>query len=350
MSAVVALQRERVLRSLTVAGIIGVAIVVVLKVEHLLVSAVLAFVMNYLLAPFVNAMERNGLNRKVAVTGVFMLLAVLLTAIILLVLPLVSRQMSNLQNQWPLIVDAAERLLTLTENRINDFSLKGYSVDISQSAGRALSTYSGRLFKELPQMISSSLSVIVLAPFLAFFMLLDGQSVAKNLMALVPNHLFEAALNLKHQINLQLGDFIRARLLEAVIVGGVVWCGLVLIDFPYAFVLAGFAGLTNLIPYIGPFLGAVPAFLIAWVEGPSGWLFLMIAAVYLAAQLIDNFLIIPLLVAKIVDLHPVIVVLVIIIGAQIGGLIGMIISIPVACIIKLTIYAVYGHVLEFRNG
>jgi putative permease len=130
----------------------------------------------------------------------------------------------------------------------------------------------------------------------------------------------------------------------------VVWCGLVLIDFPYAFVLAGFAGLTNLIPYIGPFLGAVPAFLIAWVEDPSGWLFLMIATVYLAAQLIDNFLIIPLLVAKIVDLHPVIVVLVIIIGAQIGGLIGMIISIPVACIIKLTIYAVYGHVLEFRNG
>jgi putative permease len=349
MHAVAALQRERLLRSLTVAGILGAGIIAILMVEHLLVSSVLAFVISYLLAPLVNAMERSGLGRKAAVTALFLLLAGLLAVIVFLVLPTISRQLSHLQNQWPRFVEAVTRFLTHTEATLKALALNGNGIDISQSASRTLSTVSGRLFKELPQVISSSLSVVILAPFLAYFMLLDGQRAARSLMALVPNPLFEMALTLKHQINLQLGDFIRARLLEAAIVGGLVWGGLGLIGFPYAGILAVFAGLTNLIPYIGPFIGALPAVLIAGVDGASGWLFLTVVAVYLSAQLVDNLLIIPLLVAKIVDLHPVAVVLVIVAGAQIGGLLGMIISIPVACIIKLTIYTVYRHALEFRS-
>jgi putative permease len=161
--------------------------------------------------------------------------------------------------------------------------------------------------------------------------------------------LFELALNLKHQINEQLGGFIRARLFEAGIVGFVVWLGLAAVGFPYAILLAIFAGLTNLIPYIGPIIGAIPAILIGLVTGLSGWVLLAVAGVYAAAQLIDNFLVIPLVVARIVNLHPVAVVIVIIVGAQMAGILGMIISIPVACILKITAVALYEHLVEFNS-
>jgi putative permease len=340
------IHRERILKTLSVTALIGVGVAIVLIVDKLLVSFVLAFVMNYLLAPFVNALERAGLSRKLAVTGLFVLMAAVFTATMLLLLPIINQQLAHFKNQLPQFVDGIAHLLSVTETKLKALSFGLYTVDIGQSASRTVSAQSGRIFQELPQAISSSISILLLAPFFAFFMLLDGHGFAKKLMTLVPNNLFEPALNLKHQINTQLGDFIRARLLESGIVGLVVCGGLMLIGFPYAIILGAFAGLSNLIPYIGPVIGAVPALLVAFVEGMPGWTVLMVAAVYLAAQLIDNFLIIPLVVAKIVDLHPILVVIVIIIGAQLGGLLGMIISIPVACILKLTLTTVYQHVFQ----
>ena len=121
------------------------------------------------------------------------------------------------------------------------------------------------------------------------------------------------------------------------------------VGFEYALLLAVFAGLSNLIPYIGPVVGAIPAVLIVLVNSVPGLEFLIVIAVYIVAQLIDNFFIIPLVVAKIVNLHPVTVAIVIIIGAQIGGILGMIISIPVACILKLTTTTVYSHLIEFHG-
>src|SRR5690606_14323802 len=104
--------------------------------------------------------------------------------------------------------------------------------------------------------------------------------------------------------------------------------------------LALFAALTNLIPYIGPIIGAVPPVLIALISDDAMVttslnlnLFIVIS-IYLLAQILDVIFIIPLVVAKIVNLHPVTVIVVIIVGAQLMGVLGMIISIPLASAAK----------------
>jgi putative permease len=186
-------------------------------------------------------------------------------------------------------------------------------------------------------------------------MLRDGRRVSRGVLAMVPNDLFELALRLHHQINDQLGGFIRARFFEAAIVGLVVLVGLEVFGFPYATLLALFAALTNLIPYVGPIIGAVPAILIALLSpeiaatSSSSINLILITSVYFAAQLIDVALIIPLVVARIVNLHPVTVIIVIIVGAEVMGVLGMMISIPVASVLKLTFTAVYEHLMEFRS-
>ena len=155
-------------------------------------------------------------------------------------------------------------------------------------------------------------------------------------------------------MNEQVGSFIRARIAEALIVGLVTWIGLFIIGFPYAPLLALFAALTNLIPYIGPVFGAIPAFIIIFVNddimfASQGINILAVSIVYLTAHALDAIFIIPVVVAKIVNLHPVTVVLVIILGAQLLGVLGMIISIPVASLIKLLIFTFYQHSFASRR-
>ena len=122
--------------------------------------------------------------------------------------------------------------------------------------------------------------------------------------------------------------------------------GLLIIGFPYAALIGTFAGLTNLIPYLGPLIGMVPPLIVAVVNGTSTVEILSLAAVFTVAQIIDNVLIVPMLVARIVDLHAVIVLVAIIFGAQVGGILGMIISIPVASILKLIIVAIYQMLMD----
>ncbi|NJM10325.1 MAG: AI-2E family transporter [Bdellovibrionaceae bacterium] len=180
-------------------------------------------------------------------------------------------------------------------------------------------------------------------------MVKDGRASLRLVLGIVPNQLFETALSLLHQINFQLGQFVRARILESLIVGLITSVGLMLIGFPYAMLLGVLAGVTNLIPYIGPLIGALPAFAIALVNGHTSLGVFFVAAVYIVAQLIDAGILIPMLVAKIVDLHPVTVIVVIIAGAQLMGILGMIISIPVASTLKVTVSTIYRHLIDTRT-
>ncbi len=342
-------KKELYVKSFAVISILALFLLIVITVENILVSFVMAFVINYILAPVVNAVERTGVSRKITVSGLFLIITVLFGMGLYVLFPILIEQLSSFRDELPKFVEGITKFIAATEQKFNFALSSFYKIDVSSKVASGLSGFSNRIFEDLPALISSSIAVLILAPFFAFFMLLDGQMITKKLLSLVPNNFFELALNLQHRMNAQLGDFIRARLLEAAIVGFVVWAGLEIIDFPYAALLGIFAGLTNLIPYIGPVIGAIPAILIALIHGISGFGFLILIIVYLIGQLIDAFFIIPLVVAKIVDLHPVFVVITIIIGAQAGGILGMIISIPVVCMLKLTVQTIYDQLVEFHT-
>lgn len=340
--------REPWIRMAAVLLIITASAVAVLAVENMLLAFVLAFVINYLLAPLVNAVERAGVSRTTSTAAVYLLVGMAVVLTCWLALPGINTQISALKNEVPQFQAGITRLLSNWENRLAGYLSGMHEIHLSRKVDSILSDFFATSIKNLPAILSTSITMVILAPLFAFFMLIDGQMAMKKLLALVPNRLFETALNLQYQINRQIGGFVRARLLEAGIVGIVVWGGLVFLQFPYTMFLAVFAALTNLIPYLGPVIGAVPAVLLAVIHSGSGFDILMVAGVYAIAQFIDAVFIVPLVVARIVDLHAVVVIVVIIIGAQLGGILGMIISIPVASVIKLTATAIYQHALDWK--
>lgn len=344
-------QQLRTLNRIKLASFLGVLLAVVLtilNVDNLLISFLLAFVISYLLGPFVNYFERLGINRIVAAAITFLFVGGLLGVAISSLLPLIASQLGLLKVEFPKYVQGLTKLLSESEERIEAITGSYFAIDLSAQAEAVLSPWTTAIFEDLPSFVTRSVTTLLLAPFLAFFMIKDGKIISRDLMNIVPNSIFETTLSLYHQINDQMGHFVRARLLEAVFVGAFTWIGLFIINFPYATILALFAALTNLIPYVGPIIGAVPAIAIALINGDTTFGLFLVSAVYFTVQLVDAALIIPLVVAKIVDLHPITVIISIIAGAQLLGVVGMLISIPVASIIKVTVSTVYRHLTQNR--
>jgi putative permease len=146
-------------------------------------------------------------------------------------------------------------------------------------------------------------------------------------------------LDIYAHVSWQLSNFIRGRIIEAIIVGLVVWAGLALTDIRYAPILAVVAGVSNLVPYVGPIFGMLPGITIALVDLGVGAQFWWILCVYiLIAQIIvDNMILIPILISKVSNLHPLWVILAIIMGGKLYGILGMIIGVPIASVINIII-------------
>lgn len=350
----VLLRREWRMKLAAVLVILIASVLVLLTVDNMLASFVLAFVVNYLLSPIVDFLERRSVPRQAAILIPFIATGLLIGFALYAVFPLLASQLHSLQGQWPKYQVELTTLIASTEGRFKEF-FNVHEVSFSTSINSWIFQKTADFSSALPSAVSGSLTVLLLTPIFAYFMLADGRMMSRRLLALVPNNLFEPALNLHYQLNEQMGGFIRARFLEAAIVGLVVWVGLQISGFPYASLLALVAGVTNLIPYIGPIIGAVPAVLIALLSPDAlihdslSWTLIIVSSIYFFAQLVDVVFIIPMVVAKIVNLHPVTVIVVIIIGSKLMGILGMVISIPVASAIKLIFHSVYDNVMEYRS-
>ncbi len=342
------IQRERRIRLVAVFALLILFFSIITMIDNMLISCLIAFVINYLLSPLVNYLERRGFSRKIGNTILFTLVFLLLVVLVSLISPLITDQVQTLRADLPKYIQGTTNLIASFDTKLQELFGGMISFDLGQSVESVLVSWSKATFVDLPNILSHSLTILLLAPFLAFFMLLDGREVSNKFLSIAPNNWFELALNLKHEINIQIGGFIRARLLEALIVGGLVWLGLVLIGFPYSHLLAIFAAAANLIPYVGPFIAAIPALIVAWINAYTGVDLFLVISVYLFAQVVDIAIIIPIVVARIVNLHPVLVVISIIIGSQLMGVLGMLISIPIASTIKVTSIIIYQHLTKFR--
>lgn len=320
-----------------------------LFVKNLLVSTFLAFVGFFLLKPFVDFLERKGLSRLASTLVPFFFFSFLFILLGVIMLPLLSNQAELLRRELPKYIEGTQKLVISLEAKLESIISLSSRNQISAQIQEKLQLYAEYFFRDFPNALSNSLTVLFLAPFLTFFMLLDGKEFSRKIISTVPNSYFELMMYLQHQIIEQMGGFIRARLLESVIVSLVVGVGLVILDFPYSLTLAIFAGILNLIPYLGPVIGIIPAVLIAWINNDPSSVLFWILFIYLLAQFIDAIFIVPLVVAKIVNLHPVIVVVVVMIGSQLMGILGMIISIPLASAIKVVYGAFYNHLTDNKN-
>lgn len=133
--------------------------------------------------------------------------------------------------------------------------------------------------------------------------------------------------HLANRMQMKIGKWLRGQLFLSLIIFLLSWLGLSVLGVKYALVLAVFAGVTELIPYFGPFIGGVPAVLIAFTQSPT--LAILVIVLYVVIQLIENHVLVPKVMQKAVGLNPVVTIIVILIGAKLAGILGIILAVPV---------------------
>jgi len=197
------------------------------------------------------------------------------------------------------------------------------------------------LLSLVPNLLSSFFEWLLLVPMFLFFLFFQSKKFGAKFLKAIPNSIFEKTYVLFSQFNAKFGQYIIAKFIESTILGTFVTLGLLLIGFPYPFILGFVAGVTNILPYIGPLIGIIPAVLVALLSNDPNISMLALGLIYLIANLIDMVLVFPLLVSKVVDLNPIIVVVSVIVGSQVGGVVGMIVIIPFIAFFKLLFEEIY---------
>lgn len=316
-------------------------------VSDLLKIVIISALLAYILDPLVTYIESHGLNRALSTTVLFVALAIILGGILFLAMPYIIVEIESLQSG----VDSEKALNFLAQAEkflIGKFSFLGVqSLNLPEKLGQALINFGNDLLLNVLSLVSL-VTNLVLTPFIAFFLLKDWRAIKKWLVSTVPNRYFEFALTLIYKIDLQTGNYLRGQVLDATIIGVLSTFALWLLDVKYFIAIGIFAGLANLIPYIGPLAGAILAILVSLVDTGDPALTAYVALAFMIVQLIDNAVVQPAVVARAANLPPLLVLFAIIIGGKFFGILGMLLSVPVTGALRVSFNEGYRIWRQYR--
>ncbi len=270
-----------------------------------------------------------------------------LTGSILILLPLAAT-IYNIDTSFSAFTQELPEVQKVLQEKFFALKLKvfekyGYRINVEPVSYIMIKieTHGSDLLTQIPNYLSHLFEWLLLVPLFLYFFFMESRRSSNKLLEAVPNIIFEKSYVLFSQFNTKFGEYMIAKFIEATILGTIVTIGLSIIGFPYALVLGLIAGITNILPYIGPVLGVIPALFIALLSKDPNASMAGMLFVFAIANLIDIILVFPLLVSKIVNLHPILVVVSIIIGSQLGGIVGMIVIIPFIAFFKLLFIEIY---------
>jgi predicted PurR-regulated permease PerM len=182
---------------------------------------------------------------------------------------------------------------------------------------------------------------LAIIPFITYFILAEGDIGIKTFVEKIPNKYFEMSLNIMDKVGKELVSYMRGLILECGIVGVLSMIGFMIIGVPYAMIIGVLTGIANLVPYLGFIAGASLALFASLTQTGDFRMLVPIAILTGIVRLIDDLALQPLCFGKSLDMHPVAVVLTLLIGHQLMGVSGMVISIPIATILRVSATETY---------
>ncbi len=288
--------------------------------------------------PAVKLLGKYRIHRILAVLGVYILLAGLLVGLFYAFVPPVVSELIDLSQRLP----AVAQELNLNIFRENASALeKGKTFIVQITEGAPVQD----LFSTLSKISSSSkgfagavgsmfggLFSFVLIVVLSFYFAMQERGIENFLKIVTPLGKEDYVINLWERSKVKIGKWMQGQLLLGVLIFVLVYLGLTIFGVPYALLLALVAGVLEIIPVFGPIIAAIPGVALAFSTGGTT-LALMIAGFYLLVQQFESNLIYPLVVRKIIGVPPILVILALIIGFQLAGFLGILISVPVVAAI-----------------
>lgn len=335
------LRRNRLL--LVISGLVILVILVVMARGALLPLAVSA-ILAYLLFPAVKILEDvfpwnqkwpQG-TRIGSIIVIYSLALAILAGSLAIIVPPAFQQTSEFINEIPVLFEDARQ----TVENWNNWYTEKISADVRIQIEGILEDQGSILIDAGQSVIGKTLGTVTntvttviglaIVPFMLFYLLKDREAATEEIYSLMPSESQKHAKNIVNITNRVLGSYVRAQLTLGVIVGTVVSVGLYFLGIKFSVLLGLVAGVTELIPVIGPLLGAVPGILVTLASSPEKILWVL--SLYVGIQLIENTLLVPRIQGHAVQMHPIIIMFVLVVGSEAAGLFGVIISVPLAAV------------------
>jgi predicted PurR-regulated permease PerM len=324
-----------------------------LYVNPVVPPLLIAVAVVYLLNPLVSALERRGVPRVAGAGIVYVLFLCIVALVVSLLVPVVARQVTQVIDHFPDYLADGQAYVRRVAARFGqepNFRLDAEQVREWLSAGENRQTVTRYLtgLRSVTSSLISGLIIFVLGPVMAFYLLVDLPRLRRGAMALVPPARREEIRGLMDRIGQAVGGFFRGQLLVALFVGVASSIGLWAIGLPFWLLVGMVAGVFNLVPLVGPFIGGGLAVIIALISGEpikAVWA----ALVLLAVQQIDNHLISPNVMGRTVQLHPVVVMLALLVGASFAGLFGMLVIVPLVAVAKIIFLFMWSKYVDYGD-
>jgi len=319
-----------------VTAILFVALAWILFVLKDLVLVVLtAIVIATAIEPAIKWFTRYRMPRVISVVLVYVLVVAVLLLLFYFFIPPVLDEVSGLANKLPGYLDTFDASNPLkqapllgAQSAVQDFSLQEVVSNLRGSFGNV----SEGLVKTI-SVVFGGIFAFVLVIILSFYFAVQETGVDDFLRVVTPVKHEAKVLDLWRRSKIKIGRWMQGQLMLSVIVGIFVYLGLTILGLKFALILAVTAAILELIPVFGSILAAIPAILLAFVDGGTGLLLLVLGLYIIVNQLQAN-LIYPLVVQKIVGVPPLLVILSLVVGMQLAGFLGIILSVPAAAVLQ----------------
>ncbi len=324
---------------LAVLLLLGFAVVILFG--DMLAPVLASVVIAYLLEGVVRAMQNRGVGRMVAVSIVFSFFLAFLLFVVLGLVPLLSKQLAQLVQEIPAMVAQGQQALLQLPERYPEFVSEQQVTEIMSAIRSGLTDLGQGLLSFSLASISTIFTLavyLVLLPVLVFFMMKDKEQILGWIAQYMPRER-GVALRVWREMDRQIGNYVRGKFAEILIVGVTSYVVFALMGLNYASLLGALVGLSVVVPYIGAVVVTVPVLVIGYFQWGWSEQFAYITIAYFVIQALDGNVLVPWLFSEAVNLHPIAIIIAILIFGGMWGFWGVFFAIPLATLVKAVLDA-----------
>ncbi|OZB91762.1 AI-2E family transporter [Paenibacillus sp. XY044] len=315
---------------------------IVLLFRLLLVPVMLAGFMYYLLRPIVNYLEKHRWKRSLSILLIYLVFVGLIALFSVLVWPTLREQLITFADNAPYFVEDLQKQFDALQKN----SFFGKALPSESEIYARVSEYLNGLIMAVTNSISNFISVvsnvvviIATVPIVLYYMLKESSKLPPKILHMLPRKYRKDGKEVLREIDTALSNFIVGRVVLNLILGVLMYIGFLIIGLPYSLLLALISIVLNLIPYVGAIIAAIPVVIIGFIDSPSVAIWSLVVII-ISQQIQDN-LLTPIIYGKQLDIHPMTAIVLLLIGGDVSGIVGVILAIPVYMIAKIIIVRVY---------
>lgn len=318
-----------------------VSITVLMTMGKMLAPALASVVIAYLLEGLIGNLKNWHIPRFLAVALVYSAFIAVLAFILLVLLPLLSYQLSQLIQESPKMLDRGRDLLNQLPERYPDFISSDQVENLINSARTAVRSLGRNVVAHTLEFIPTVITLLIyliLVPLLVFFFLKDKDLIVNWFISFLPKE-HTVVKSVWAEMDAQMGNYVRGKVYEIFIIGTFTYIPFSLMGLNYASLLAVLVGLSVIIPYIGATIVTFPVLLVAYFQWGIDSNFIWVFIIYMIIQIFDGNMLVPLLFYEAVNLHPVAIIMAILVFGGIWGFWGIFFAIPLATLVKALLAA-----------